>query len=293
MPPYPFEEISFNATDGFKLAGAFYTAENSKRLLIIGSAFGVPYQYYKHIAHYFRENGISVLAFDYRGISHSKEGNMDAKDILMQHWGELDIEAAIQWALENHSPDQIYYMGHSAGGQILGLAKSSPKISKIIIAASGVGTWRVWPGLQKYMLAGIWYLAFPLAKLFQKGDYFHSKMLGPIPVPKHAVDQWLDWARSEQYLFTPEHGLDLSAYKEMNADILGLTIADDWYAPVYARDALIAHYENCQVQNLFIKPSDLNLKSIGHFGLFKKKQEIEQGIWQPMLNFLNGNTDEH
>lgn len=286
MPPYPFEEVCFNASDQYPLKGAFYQAENSKRFLIIGSAFGVPYQYYKHIAHYFRENGISVLAFDYRGISHSKDGNMATQDILMQHWGELDIEAAIQWVQDQYSPNQLYYMGHSAGGQIVGLADSSRAFSKMIIAASGVGTWRVWPGISKYALAAIWYLLFPLAKLFQKGDYFHSKMLGPIPVPKHAVDQWLTWARSEDYLFTPKHGLYLSNYQTMNAKILGLTISDDWYAPEPARDALLKHYPNCDKKTMLITPKDLQLKSIGHFGLFKKKQEIEQGIWQPMLNFL-------
>ncbi len=288
MPPYPFEAISFRAKDNYPLQGALYLAQNSKRFLIIGSAFGVPYQYYKHIAHYFRENGISVLAFDYRGISHSKDGNMPAKDILMQHWGELDADAAINWIIEQYQPEELYYMGHSAGGQILGLASSSTQITKIIIAASGVGSWRLWPGIQKYFLAAIWYLAFPLVKLFQKGEYFHSKMLGPIPVPKHAVEQWLSWARSRDYLFTPSHGLDISNYQTIHADILGITISDDWYAPEPARDALIAHYSNCNKNNFLITPESLKLKSIGHFGLFKKKQEIEQGIWQPMLNFLNG-----
>ncbi len=290
MPPYPYNDITFQAADGYELKGAIYPALDSKRFLIIGSAFGVPFQYYKHIANYLAENGINTLVFDYRGISHSKEGNMATNGILMQHWGELDLEAAIQFVQSQENINEINYLGHSAGGQLLGLAKSSPAINKIIIAASGVGTWRKWPGLQKYMLAIVWYLAFPLVKLFQKGDYFHSKMLGPIPVPKHAVDQWLTWARSEDYLFTPKHGLDLSAYAQIQADILGLTISDDWYAPQTARDALLEHYPHCQKQTLLIKPEQLALKAIGHFGLFKKKQEIERGIWQPMLNFLNGTT---
>ncbi|NVK21686.1 MAG: alpha/beta hydrolase [Kangiellaceae bacterium] len=288
MPPYSHIDVTFKAADDFPLVGAFYPAhQDNQRVIIIGSAFGVPFQYYKHIANYYREQGISCLVFDYRGISHSKDGNMQPQDILMQHWGQLDLEAAIQFVQQEYAPNNLYYMGHSAGGQIVGLAKSSTAFDKIIIAASGVGAWRKWPGLQKYMLVFIWYLLFPLVMFFQFGHYFHSKLLGPIPVPKHAVKQWLTWARSEEYLFTPKHGLDISTYNKIDADIMGLTISDDWYAPQSARDGLLKHYPNTEQQTLLIRPKDIGLKEIGHFGLFKKKQEIEQGIWQPMMNFLN------
>ncbi len=285
------KEISFIAEDGFKLNGAVFSAigssDNSNRVLIIGSAFGVPYQYYKHIAGFLAEQGMAVLVFDYRGISHSKHGNMATNRILMQHWGQLDLEAAIQFVQSEYQPKNISYLGHSAGGQIIGLAPSSHAFDKIIIAASGVGAWRLWPGVQKYALAAIWYLVFPVVMAFQFGDFFKSRFLGPIPVPKTAVKQWLTWARSREYLFSPEHGLELSGYKRIDADILGITISDDWYAPKEARDGLLKHYPNANKEVLNISPKSLERKSIGHFGLFKKKQEIKDGIWQPIVNFLD------
>ncbi|WP_223669750.1 alpha/beta hydrolase family protein [Kangiella shandongensis] len=290
---YQYQEVSFTAADGFELKGALYPAatgeeqSSSTRFLVIGSAFGVPYQYYKHIAAFLADNGISVVTFDYRGISHSQKGNMPADNILMQHWGQLDLEAAIQFVKDKYAPGNLYYMGHSAGGQITGLAPSSVEFDKIVIAASGVGSWRLWPGWQKYGLAAIWYVIFPLVLTAQFGHYFSSKLLGPIPVPKTAVKQWLRWARSEEYLFTPKHGLDISNYAKLKAKLFGLTISDDWYAPQEARDGLLKHYSNCHIETQFIRPVDLGLNKIGHFGLFKKKQEIRRGIWQPILNFLN------
>ena len=122
---------------------------------------------------------------------------------------------------------------------------------------------------------------------FQYGDFFKSRFLGPIPVPKTAVKQWLRWARSKDYLFTPEHGLDLSGYTRIRSDILGVTITDDWYAPKEARDGLLKHYPNANKTVLNISPKSLERKRIGHFGLFKKKQEIKDGIWQPIVTFLN------
>ncbi|AOE50998.1 alpha/beta hydrolase family protein [Kangiella sediminilitoris] len=290
---YQFQEVTFTASDGFELKGAVYPANNKERqkqnsrFLVIGSAFGVPYQYYKHIAAFLADNGISVLTFDYRGISHSQKGNMPPGEILMEHWGQLDLEAALQFVKKSYEPDGFYYLGHSAGGQIAGLAKTSIEFDKIVIAASGVGSWRLWPGWQKYGLAAIWYVIFPLVLALQSGAYFSSKLLGPIPVPKSAVKQWLRWARSEEYLFTPKHGLDTSIYSKIKSKVLGLTISDDWYAPQEARDGLLKHYENCHIETQFITPADIGRKTIGHFGLFKKKQEIEKGIWQPILNFLN------
>lgn len=260
---------------------------NSKKYLIIGSAFGVPQQYYKHIANYFAEQGISCLTFDYRGIGESKTGLMPAQEMLMQHWGELDLEGVIRYLDESYQPNSLYYLGHSAGGQILGLAPSSDKFSKVILAATGVGAWRAWLGAQKYILAAMWYGLMPIMMLLQRGDFFHSKMLGPIPVPKHAVKQWVEWAKSEDYLFTPKHGMDLSGYEKIKADIYALTISDDWYAPQSSRDALLAHYSNSHRVTQYIMPQDVGLKKIGHFGLFRKKQEIVSGIWQPIIKFLN------
>jgi predicted alpha/beta hydrolase len=294
---YTVKEVSFAAEDGFELNGVMFSPLDSTNLdvddtrisehiLIIGSAFGVPYQYYKHIAGFLAESGIMVLVYDYRGVSHSKYGNMQTDKILMQHWGQLDLEAAIQFVKQQYQPIKLSYLGHSAGGQIIGLAPSSVEFDKIVIAASGVGSWRLWPGLQKYLLAGIWYLVFPIVLAFQFGDFFKSRFLGPIPVPKNAVKQWLRWARPEEYLFTPEHDLDIKTYSEIDADILGITITDDWYAPKEARDGLLKHYPNAKKEIINIPPASLELKAIGHFGLFKKKQEIKDGIWQPIVNFL-------
>lgn len=287
---YPHQRITIKATDGFELSAMIYPAHNqtnSKKYLIIGSAFGVPQQYYKHIANYFAEQGISCLTFDYRGIGESKTGLMPAQEMLMQHWGELDLEGVIRYLDESYQPNSLYYLGHSAGGQILGLAPSSDKFSKVILAATGVGAWRAWLGAQKYILAAMWYGLMPIMMLLQRGDFFHSKMLGPIPVPKHAVKQWVEWAKSEDYLFTPKHGMDLSGYEKIKADIYALTISDDWYAPQSSRDALLAHYSNSHRVTQYIMPQDVGLKKIGHFGLFRKKQEIVSGIWQPIIKFLN------
>jgi len=288
---YTAKEVSFVAKDGYTLHGAIFSkiedVRDTSRVLIIGSAFGVPYQYYKHIAGFFAENGILVLVYDYRGISHSQDGNMPTKKILMQHWGQLDLEAAIKFVKTRYNPKTLSYLGHSAGGQILGLAPSSNAFDNVILAASGVGSWHLWPGHKKYMLATVWYLIFPIVIACQFGDYFKSKLLGPIAVPKNAVKQWLKWARSSDYLFTKKHALDISGYEKINAEILGITITDDWYAPKEARDGLLKHYRSAKKKNIDISPQSIGLKSIGHFGLFKKKKEIREGIWQPMINFLN------
>jgi len=291
---YLQQDIEIEATDGFLLAASLYTAgkgaksgvEGGNSLLIIGSAFGVPRQYYKHFARFVAEQGISCLTFDYRGIGQSRDGVMPAKDMLMQHWGQLDLEGVIQFVEAKYQADEIYYLGHSAGGQILGLAPSSAKFRKVVLAATGVGTWRAWLGTKRYLLAAMWYGLMPLMLRLQRGDFFHSKLLGPIPVPKQAVRQWVSWAKSEDYLFTPVHKLDLSGYRKMTADILALTISDDWYAPQSSRDALLAHYINCHRVTQYVIPQDIGLNKVGHLGLFRKKQEIIKGMWQPMINFL-------
>ncbi len=287
------KEIKFTASDGFVLQGKLYSNVKTDRYLLIGSAFGVPNSYYRHFAQFLALQGINVLSFDYRGIESSQQGVVTIQNMRLNDWAEKDLEAAVKFLSQKEEAKHIYYLGHSFGGQVVGLIPSSKQFKKIILTATGIGHWSLWPGLYKVGMFLVWKLLFPIAMFFRRKPLFNSYLLGKVPIPRNLVNDWLNWARSEKYLFTPTHGLDLSGYAEIRQPLLPVSITDDRYAPIKAFQALLKEYPNAEfAQALRINPKSIGLNQIGHFGLFKKKQEIEQALWQPMFNFLNGKSDE-
>ncbi len=157
------------------LSATIFKSDKDQTVLIIASATGVKQEYYQKFSEYLSDNGVSVLTFDYSGIGRSltkpiKELNSNAAD-----WGKNDLEYVIQYAIRKYPNSKKVILGHSIGGQLIGLAKSSTKFDKIILVAAQSGYWKFWKGIDRIKMWFNWYILFPvLLNLF---GYLNSKKL--------------------------------------------------------------------------------------------------------------------
>ena len=179
----------------------------------------------------------------------------------------------------------MHFIGHSVGGQILGLAPSSRKLTSATFIAASAPYWKRWPrladGLKIKVNAGV---ILPLvSKLYAR---FPSKKfgLGNQDLPPSAVRQWAKWMSKPDYLFNKEFGLDCSAYREMGIPILSLAFKDDLLAPLENINHLLRFFENADCEIKQIKPSDVGAKHIGHTGFFKEK--FKDSLWLDALYFM-------
>lgn len=288
MPAFTEQNLTLTTGDNHKLAATVFKPAdtNVNHTLLIGSALGVPRYFYFKFARYFAENGYSVVTFDYRGIYESKETISSGSEITMAEWGSLDIEAALQYAGEILRADKLFYLGHSCGGQLLGLAPSSKKIDRAAFIACQSGYWKLWPGPLRYGVFLTWQLLFMMVPFF---EYIPTKMLGisSLNLPSGVARQWANWGTSPGYLFNEKHRLDTSRYAELRFPILSYHFDDDiLLAPPKAVDALLAKYAAAPITKRSIKPGLLNQKKIGHFGYFKER--LRETLWQETLEWFNG-----
>lgn len=278
-------EIKITAKDGYQLgASAFHPANDTpKGVLLVCSAMGVLQSYYAKYASFMAEQGYIVYTFDYRGIGQSAPKNLKGFAANLQQWGALDITAMIDRIVEEHPAQKLFVITHSVGGQILGMSPQNHLISGIITVASQSGYWNMWSGIDKLKMLAIWYGAIPgLSKL---AGYFPAKKLKMFEnLPKGVALEWAKWGRHKDYMMGYWKEKE-SMYNQIKCPMLSYSIADDDYAPRKAVAWMSTRYQNADLQLKHIVPSEINEKTVGHFGFFRSK--FQQPFWTETLAFFD------
>ncbi len=262
------------------LSATLYKVEKADTILIIASATGVKQEYYQKFSKYLSNNGISVITFDYFGIGRSSTKPIKELGNNAADWGKNDLEYVMQYAIINYPNSKKVIVGHSIGGQLIGLAKSSTKFDKIILVAAQSGYWKFWKGIDRIKMWFNWYILFPtLIKLF---GYLKSKKLsGMENLPKNVANQWRNWGKNPDYIQS-DKSIALKYYDKIEIDISAFSIEDDHFAPKKAVEWMSNQYLKSKVKSIHLKPSDFGVKKIGHFGVFKDK--FKTTIWRILLN---------
>lgn len=271
--------------DGFPLqATIFKQSEPSDKVIVIASGLGVPrYAYYK-FAIYWATNGYVAITFDCRGIYESTDPHFSPAQMRLEEWGRRDVEAVLQHAIYTYPSAKIYYAGHSAGGQLIGLAPSSLHISGAILISITLGHWRYWPHPWKWGAFVFWKL---VALLSHNSDHFPARMIGfsSIDIPGGVARQWGEWGKSRNYLFDHITPQQLSRYKNLRMPLLSLSFSDDQkMGPKAAVDAILLYYAGVDLTRWHLHPKDYNVSSINHFGFFK--DTFKKSLWPEVRQWL-------
>lgn len=273
-------EITDIKTDTGYITATIYEAEQKNTLLIIASASGVKQSFYKKFAEFISDNGISVITFDYSGIGLSLNQPIKLVQTNASDWGKVDLEAVIKYSQQHFPNSKVTLLGHSIGGQIIGFAKSSSDVQKIILVSAQSGYWKFWKGNEKIKMWVNWHILFPI--LVKTVGYMPSKKIsGMENLPKNVAKQWSSWGRKRNYLFDEASEKDLF-FKNISVKILAISIENDIYAPKEAVDWLTQKYQNASVSKLHLNAKDYNTKDIGHFGLFRER--FADTVWKLVLN---------
>ncbi|HEV7239264.1 MAG TPA: alpha/beta fold hydrolase [Thermoanaerobaculia bacterium] len=268
--------FTLNALDGFELHATLYDA-NSDRSLIMAAAMGVKRRYYDAFARHVAEGGRSVVTFDYRGMGESRPATLRGFPATMEEWGRYDIPAVIDWIGRELRPRSLAYAGHSAGGQLAGLAPNAGAVDRFLFVCSQSGYWRHWPGIRALGLGTLW-VTMPIVSRI--AGFFPSRLfgLGSEDLPRGIASQWARWGRHPEYLF---RDVDSAPYARLTAPILAYSFRDDHYAPRRAVDALLAKYSAAPVTHLHIEE-----RGLGHFDFFRKAKG--GALWDDASQWLSG-----
>lgn len=269
-------EIPYNSE---KLSATLFDDNNSETVLIIASATGVKQDYYSKFARYVENNGVTVITFDYNGIGRSLKKPIKEIQTNAADWGGKNIESIIQYVIHNYPQSKKVILGHSIGGQLIGLAKSSKLLDKVILVAAQSGYWKYWRGFARFRMWFNWYLLFPfLMNIF---GYLKSKKIsGMENLPKNVANQWRNWGKNHNYIFG-DNSIKETYYKELDTNLTAYSIDDDDFAPKEAVEWMTNRYKNAKRKSVHLNPSDFQAKKIGHFGVFK--EGFKNSIWPEIL----------
>lgn len=276
-------EIECN--DGLSLTGTFHIPENDPiAVVVIASALGVPRRFYGKFSSYLAENGFATITFDYRGSGDSTLRNTGAKKFDLAQWGEQDIEAALETAGKKFPGLPLHFLGHSCGGQLLGLAPASAKLASIILIAAAMPQAKFWKFPKNLGLWCLWRIVVPLAAAGREFFPARTLKLGSGDLPVGVLRQWAHWALSDGYLFSGAAGLDTTRYAALRSSLLCVHATDDAYAPPEAVRAMQARYSGCAQEEWVLDPTRMHQPGIGHFGYFK--QDMKTGLWSDLVKWL-------
>lgn len=268
-------EITLKADDGTALGAA--VRGNGERAVLIMPATGVPQSYYAKYAAYLAERGFTVLTFDYRGIGRSRNGDLRHSSARMRDWALLDAAAA--WRFLGAGPKLV--VGHSFGGQALGLLPEPRSIAAALLVGSQSGYWRNWPALGRAWMWPTTHIALPaVTKLL---GYFPGSRLGfGEDLPPGVAIEWASWCRHPRYL-VGALGVE-NAYAQVQARMRAYAISDDPFAPLRAVNALAELYPAARWETRRLAPQEVGVADIGHFGFFRER--FRASLWRESADWL-------
>lgn len=257
----------------------FIAPKKPKAAVIIASATGVKQTLYLKFSEFLRQQNFTVYTFDYAGIGASKHQSLKKFNTSASSWATNDLEAVISHVKQNNKDTKLIILGHSIGGQLIGLAPSSKFADGILLVAAQTGYWKFWKGFSRLKMYLTWHLLIPV--LTPLVGYFPGKRLGASEdLPKDMALEWKKWCCSKNYLFDhiPEAK---QKYETITCPIKSFSAEDDNYAPKATVDWLTNKYSNASIERKHLTPKSLKLKNIGHFGFFRSKNKVP--IWNQFL----------
>ena len=271
--------FQINISEQQSVKCSLYSGIGSSKIVIIASAAGVLQSFYQKLAQFFLYNGISVITFDYSGVGESLHGSIKKENSSLTDWGNRDLEAVIKYTIETYHRHKIILLGHSIGGQLIGLAPSSYMTDKIILVASQSGYWKFWKGVSKIRMWANWHLLVPI--LTKGFGYLPSKKISRMEsLPKNVAEEWAKWCRSSNYLFA-SFSYNKLYFDRIKCKLTSISIDDDFFAPKKSVEWLTAKFENASIKSLHFIPKYFKALEIGHFSLFTEK--FKDSIWNILL----------
>jgi len=266
----------------FPTAATIRQSDEPKGVLLINSGTCIKRSFYSEFATFFATQGYITITYDYIGVGGSRPIDLKGLRRSIYDWGAHDMETMSLWIDEHYPQLPKYIIGHSMGGQIVGLMKSINSFDKIITIASSYGNVRNYnTKLERWKMLLASKTVFPL--LNRVYGYFPASKLGlGIDWPFHVAEDWRLW--NSDYLSLRQWMERLGKphyFEELNTSMLSFLLSDDHIAT----ERCIPHFriDFPEVDLRVIRPEDYELEKLGHFETFKPRSIP---FWRDILKAL-------
>jgi len=277
------QDTSIAARDGYQLAATVFTPTVAPaRAVLINSATAVPRRIYRGFAAYLAEQGCAVLTYDYRGIGGSRPASLRGFPVRMRDWAALDVAGAIDHMRAVWPKLPLAVVGHSFGGQAVGLAPNNSEISRALFIAAQAGYWRLFHSPEKYRVyAMLRLIGSPIARTL---GYVPGRLGIGEDMPRDVFLEWTDWVMKPRYFFDDATLAALENFPRYRGALRAICLTDDPWATPAAVDLLCSGFTGTTTERIDIRPADAGTAKIGHFGFFRPEHGAM--LWRDAAQWL-------
>lgn len=288
-PAQPPELIELVCADGERLVGHYLPPRGAEIGLpvLLAPAIGVKQHFYLQFAQWLAAQGHAVLLFDYRGIGLSLNYRLSDCPATLAEWGQQDQVAALNWLLHRSDADQIVLLGHSAGGQMLGLLPKHRHVARLVGVASSSGWFDgMSPTFALKARLGLQYL-LPLG--IRLRGYAPCALLGIGENPPAGVArQWAQWCAAGGFARNAvRHRPALDFHAEVRSPTTVFYASDDPITSASTVADLLGTLPNAPSQVIRVEPQAYGLASLGHNAWFRRSH---QALWPLLARAVRGQS---
>ena len=281
-PTVNIEQPALIARDGYELGATLYTPDSTALgTVIVHGATAVPAGFYRRFAEFLAGRGMRVLTYDYRGVGRSRPASLRGFRARMSDWALLDADAAHALVRTLFPGEPVATIGHSFGGQLIGLSDASHDVRGTLLFGSQLGYYGHWKPRDRFRLGFIWRAVVPTVT--KSLGYLPGKLGMGEDLPRGVAEEWATWCSHPDYLMGPNPDAR-ARFARFDKPMVLYSASDDAYAPAPAVRALLASLPNAPVEHRTLTPESYGGAPIGHFGFFKPR--FEATVWEDAAAFL-------
>jgi predicted alpha/beta hydrolase len=273
--------FAITTREGCALGAHAHDAIDAKAAVVILGAMATPSRFYARFAEHLARRGLSTVRFDYRGVGASRDGALSEERAGILDWTVGDVEAALAWVRERHPGLPLVVVGHSLGGQAIGISRTAHAADAFVLVASQSGWVGHWPGLSRLRMEVLWRVMVPS----------FTRAYGYLPgwtglgedVPSRVVREWAGWCTTRGYVTgaLPSESLH---FADVRGPVLAWSFSDDDYAPRGSVAELLSWLTNARIEHRAVRPGDLGTgPRVGHFGFFRQGT---QQLWDETADWI-------
>ena len=290
ITPYSYDmhlSETIRTKDGNELTVRIYKPkEDVNKVIVIAPSADVTQDYYYDLAVYLMQNKIAVITFNFRGTGLSAPRELKQFKANLENWAQHDLDAVLRFAKKIFPKQELIFIGHGIGGEIVGLAAASQFISRILLVSCALSCTRLRRWRERIWINGMKQFIRITSLIF---GYFPGKGLRMLNnLPKGVMDEWIHWCNNENGLFDdfPDYN-----YMKLQVPLLAFSFSDDWRSQESGIKALLKHFSSAYIQWYHIKPKQLGVRKIGHSGFFNAR--FQKTLWQLFLIWADGAKNEN
>ncbi len=287
MNNFSTRESTVLCSDQYQLTTTTYLPEKAiKGAILIAPATGIKRQFYGSFAAHLAEHGYGVITFDNRGIGESLTGSVAKSKASLQCWGEKDMPAVFE-QLKQSFPDSKYHLvGHSAGGQLVGLMHNALELSSMFNVACSSG--RLKNMSNPYFIKAHFFMNMFVP--FSNAFWGHTKSqwigMGE-PLPKAVAQQWRKWCNGQGYVKTAfGKTVHNHLYDDLSIPSMWVNAIDDDIAINKNVADMLSVFTKMKPEKLTLTPEHYSLDEIGHMKFFSRRSQV---LWSHAINWLEKN----